>query len=234
MRGSGSKREKEDEDPVKILETVGRWRTLGWALVALGGLWLAWLLILPVSLGRFPPWEIESPPPVPEPSTGPGNVEIAQFYTTSVHISRGDSALICYSVHHARALRLDPPVDRIWPSVHRCLSVEPAQTTTYTLWATGGDGQEVSRTCRVEVGPAQPRFVLLATSEKNLHPGEQLALCYGVQNAVSVRLDPPGTTLPALEKACLQFRPPVTTQYTLTATSAEGLTASERFNVKVQ
>ena len=125
----------------------------GWALVALGGLYLAWLMILPVSLGRFPPWEVEAPPPaVPEPSTGPGDVRIAQFYTTSVRISRGDSALICYSVRHARA----------------------------------------------------------------------------------VRLDPPGTPLPPSGKTCIQFRPPASAQYTLTATSAEGLTAQEKFNVKVQ
>ena len=220
---------------MKVPDNLRRWSTLGWALVALGGLCLLWLMILPVSLGRFPPWEAEAPPPaVPEPSTGPGDVRIAQFYTTSVRISRGDSALICYSVRHARAVRLDPPVDQIWPSVHHCLSVEPDRSTTYTLWATGDDGREASQTCRVEVGPAQPRFLLLATSNKQLSRGGQLALCYGVQNAVSVRLDPPGTPLPPSAKTCIQFRPPASAQYTLTATSAEGLTAQEKFNVKVQ
>jgi hypothetical protein len=203
-------------------------------LVALGGLYLAWLMILPVSLGRFPPLEHEAPAAVPEPSTGTGVVEIAQFYTTSVRISRGDSALICYSVRHARAVRLEPPVDEVWPAVHHCLAVEPARTTTYTLWATGSDGREVSRTCRVEVGPAQPRFLLFATSSKELPRGEQLALCYGVENAVSVRLEPPGTPLPAVAKTCIQFRPPASAQYTLTATGEAGLTAQQKFNVKVR
>jgi hypothetical protein len=206
-----------------------------WTLVALAGLYALAVLSLRLPLGRI---ASENGPPRPdavyEPSTGAGEVKITHFYPMSGSIFRGDSTSICYGVQRAREVRLEPPVDAVWPAVSHCLSVAPAQSTTYILRATGTDGREVSESIRIQVGPAPPRFVLFSTSNRELVRGEQLTMCYGVENAVKLRLYPVGMDLPPVTKHCIRFGAPASGRYTLTATSAEGISARQEFRVRVR
>jgi len=206
-----------------------------WTLVALAGLYALGVLSLRLPLGRIAsPGGPAPPAAVYEASTGAGEVKITHFYPKSGSIFRGDSTIICYGVQRAREVRLEPPVDAVWPAVSRCLSVAPAQSTTYILRAMGTDGREVSESIRVEVGPAPPRFVLFSTSNPELARGEQLTMCYGVENAVKLRLAPLEMDLPPVTKHCVRFGAPVSGRYTLTATSAEGVTARQEFRVRLR
>jgi hypothetical protein len=98
------------------------------------------------------------PPPENPPSrnTSPlaayGNgLKILQFYAREREIGRGGKALVCYGVVNATALRLDPPVETVWPAVSRCFEVAPARSTRYTLTAEGPDHTAISESIEIAV-----------------------------------------------------------------------------------
>lgn len=169
----------------------------------------------------------------PPPATGTG-VRITQFYASSGELSKGDSASLCYGVENARAVRLEPEVQAIEPSMNRCISVAPERTTTFRLIAQGKDAGEVSESLTVNVSPAPPRILFITLSGREVKRGEQLAMCYGVANAVSAVLGPSGMKLPPSAKYCFAWHPPGTLKYTFSAFSADGRVDRETFTVKVK
>lgn len=83
---------------------------------------------------------------------GGSSFEIMNFYAAPGAIHRGDSAEICYGVSNAKAVDVAPKLpEGTWPSLNRCISVEPKKTTTYTLTATNATGQKKSATLTIEV-----------------------------------------------------------------------------------
>ena len=98
--------------------------------------------------------ETQAPPPRVErdPLAQYGKeLKILQFYTSQGEIAAGQKALLCYGVVNATAVRLDPPVETVWPAVSRCFEVKPAKTTRYTLTATGTDPTAASASVEVVV-----------------------------------------------------------------------------------
>jgi hypothetical protein len=69
-----------------------------------------------------------------------GQLKILNFYVTPGTIARGAKALICYGVSNAKTVRIDPAVERAYPSVSRCFEVTPRRDTRYTLTAEDGHG----------------------------------------------------------------------------------------------
>jgi hypothetical protein len=78
-------------------------------------------------------------------------LKILQFYTPQAEIAAGQKALLCYGVVNATAVRLDPPVETVWPAVSRCFEVKPAKTTKYTLTAEDADRTTASESVAVVV-----------------------------------------------------------------------------------
>jgi hypothetical protein len=72
---------------------------------------------------------------------GDGKLKILNFYATPATLRRGEKGMVCYGVANAKAVRLDPPVERVWPSVGRCFEVTPRKDTHYTLTAEDAQGQ---------------------------------------------------------------------------------------------
>ena len=66
-------------------------------------------------------------------------------------IAPGEKALLCYSVINATAVRLDPPVEKVWPAMSRCFDVTPARSTRYTLTAEGAEHRTVSESIEIAV-----------------------------------------------------------------------------------
>jgi hypothetical protein len=63
--------------------------------------------------------------------------------------------------------------------------------------------------------------------------GNKTVLCYGVTNAKSVKIDPPVDGVsPALSR-CVEVEPKRETQYTLTATGADGRTVSQSTTIQI-
>ncbi len=62
-----------------------------------------------------------------------------------------------------------------------------------------------------------PKIKMFYASPPNPHKGEKINLCYGVENADEVTLDPPVDRVWPSFSHCLEVTPTATTTYTLTA-----------------
>ena len=67
-----------------------------------------------------------------------------------------------------------------------------------------------------------------------LKVGQSSHLCYGVVNAVSVKLDPPVEPLKPTYRHCIDIAPKKTTTYTLTVANAKGETKTASLEVRVE
>jgi hypothetical protein len=103
---------------------------------------------------RNPEWPfgIRSHIPVQrDPMAIYGNsVKILNFYGPRQILPGGD-ATICYGVVNATAVRLDPPVERLWPALSRCFEVKPPKSIRYTLTAEGKKHTTVSNSFEIAV-----------------------------------------------------------------------------------
>ena len=208
----------------KILPFMG-------AAVTLAGLYVIWALAVR--------WQAPSPAARAgfskemEELTGRG-LKILHFYGSPGNVPKGEHLIICYGVRDARAVRLEPPVETLSPSLNRCIAVPVEAPTTFRLVAQGADGAEVSSSFSVNVVSAPPHIIFVGLSQKEIRRGTPLALCYGVKHAVKVQLEPGGVSLPPSEKQCLQFYPVRTTLYTFVATGEDGRTDREKFTITVK
>jgi hypothetical protein len=82
---------------------------------------------------------------------GDGKLKILNFYATPSNLRRGEKGMVCYGVANAKAVRLDPPVERVWPSVARCFEVAPRKDTHYTLTAEDAQGQTAAQSLLLQV-----------------------------------------------------------------------------------
>lgn len=210
------------------------WVRAGW--VAVG---LAACFALVSLLSRHSGPQRASRPPQPPAralgtsTAGQGQVRILHFYGMPGAVERGESVSICYGVENARSVRLEPPLEPLKPHWNRCLKATPQSTTTYTLTAEGADGSRATASFTIQVLPPPPRVLFVEISSSQIRFGEALTICYGVQNATSVRLEPLGMELRPAEKECVRVYPPRTLKFTLSAHSADGRTDREQFTVRV-
>jgi predicted phage tail protein len=187
-----------------------------------------------------------SAPEVKKAETAVAPAAITQFYVSPATIAKGDRALLCYGVEGAVAVRLDPPVDEITPSLARCLEVTPTATSTYTLFASNRAGVAVSKAVQVIVDPKMRRanarvatgsggLILFFTAPQNkVKKGAPVTLCYGVKGAATVSVTPAVQALTPSERICFQTTPEATTSYVLTAKSADGGTDTETARIVVE
>lgn len=87
---------------------------------------------------------------------GGSDLKITQFYANPAQIRRGQKTELCYGVIFAEkvALTAQPagaPLESIWPSLLKCVPVEPKLDTEYTLTAHPKSGPPLSQTLKVEV-----------------------------------------------------------------------------------
>ena len=82
---------------------------------------------------------------------GGSSLSILNFYANPASIRQGETAQLCYSVPNAESVRIEPPVENVWPSLSRCVEVSPLKDTVYTLIAEDADGNTVTAETAVEV-----------------------------------------------------------------------------------
>jgi hypothetical protein len=155
------------------------------------------------------------------------------FYASPDHPAQGEKTLLCYGVEKADAVRLEPAVDRVWPSPTRCVEA-PATKTTYTLVASRGT-QQVTQSVSVVPGPPKVHLIEVEISKLEIAPGEEITVCYKAKNAAKVTIQPGFWTArhdPAF--GCIIHAPSQSTTYTVTATGAGGDTDSERVTATVK
>ncbi len=81
--------------------------------------------------------------------------------------------------------------------------------------------------------PRSVRILNFYATAPNLPLREHELLCYGVENAKSVWLEPPRQELSAALSRCVEVEPKETTTYTLTAEDADGRRATQQVTVTV-
>ena len=168
--------------------------------------------------------------PVPAEDTA---VRITQFYSEPA-IARGEKANICYGVANAKTVKIDPPVESLWPTVARCFAVSPAKNTTYTLTALDAAGKSATQTIEIRVGPPKPKIIEVSVNKMRVQPGEEVVVCFKASDAVAVEIGPGRTVARrGTEFGCVSQRPAETTTYRVKATGAGGQTDSEQVTVTV-
>jgi hypothetical protein len=87
-----------------------------------------------------------------DPAIASGSaLKILNFYASKGVIAHGEEARLCYGVANAKTVRLDPPVERVWPSIARCFAVSPKRETRYTLTAEDEHGHTESQSIVLQV-----------------------------------------------------------------------------------
>lgn len=119
---------------------------LMWIPMIIAALYTGWVLYQRHADATRP-----APPPADPLAKYGSSVQILSFYAAPGAIGRGGKSLVCYGVVNAREVRLDPPVEKVWPSLSRCFDVHPAKTTQYTLTAEDAGHRIVSQTIEVAV-----------------------------------------------------------------------------------
>jgi hypothetical protein len=167
------------------------------------------------------------------PVSGGTDVKIIQFYPEKAQVAPGERTLVCYGVENAHVVRIEPSVESLDPVPNRCFWVAPKRTTTFKLMAEGASGGEVSQSFTIAVGATPPRILFVELGSKEIRRGERLTLCYGVEHAAEVRLDPVGLKLNATARECVVLSPAETVRYTLVASAPDGRSEREKFTVTV-
>lgn len=84
---------------------------------------------------------------------------------------------------------------------------------------------------KTAVTPNAVKIVNFYATSPHVPKGEKEMLCYGVENAKSVWLEPPRQELSAALSRCIDVEPKETTTYTLHAQGADGREATEKVTV---
>jgi hypothetical protein len=80
----------------------------------------------------------------------------------------------------------------------------------------------------------KPKILLFYPSAAVAARGEQVLFCYGVENAASVRIEPPVEQITPSFNRCFEHEPKATGKYKLIAVGKDGSEVSQEFEVTVQ
>jgi hypothetical protein len=78
------------------------------------------------------------------------------------------------------------------------------------------------------------KILLFYAAEPVVARGESVVLCYGVENAKSVRMEPPLEDLKPSFNRCFSIAPEKTAEYKFVATGEDGKEVSQRVEVRVE
>jgi hypothetical protein len=166
---------------------------------------------------------------IPQELAG-SDLKILHFYASPSEVIEGEKANVCYGVLNAAEVRLEPPVEELYPTLNRCVSVSPRRTGEYRLIAQSAAGIATA-SFSLKVKPPPPYITFLAISEQEVRRGQPITLCYGVKDTTSLRLDPGGRPLAISDRICTKVFPVRTTEYAITATGRDGST--DRLSVTI-
>jgi len=82
---------------------------------------------------------------------GGSEFKILNFYATPAVVHAGEAVQLCYGVSNAKTVKLEPQTNPVWPSVSRCVDVNPKKTTEYTLTVEDGNGNSKTSALTVQV-----------------------------------------------------------------------------------
>jgi len=130
-----------------------------WLLVAVGCIYLGWVFYsrwsenhaLTERLEEHQAAQARAQASAMLKAYGGDRLTILAFYATPSGIRRGQKARLCYGVSNSKSVRIEPPVENVWPSLSRCVEVSPRADTVYRLIAEDANGQVQTVSTRVTV-----------------------------------------------------------------------------------
>jgi hypothetical protein len=84
-----------------------------------------------------------------------------------------------------------------------------------------------------EEAPKPAKILQFYSSSNTVARGQQVLICYGVENAKSVRLDPPIEQITPSYIRCIQHAPTTSSEYKLIATGADGTEVTKSIKIDV-
>ena len=144
------------------------------------------------------------------------------FSATPDSIASGQSAVLQWQTTNATSVSITPAIGTV--SVSGSQSVQPTQTTTYTLTASGPGGQ-ASQAVTITVAQAVTPTLSITADPSTIAAGQLSTVTWSSSNATSITITPSvlpedQTTLPLSGSAVVS--PPTTTTYTATAIGPGG------------
>jgi hypothetical protein len=133
------------------------WRILRytWVLIVLGGIFLGWTFYSRKAANSEFTERLQERKSSNEQKTidayGGDKLTILSFYGIPAIIQKGSAAQLCYGVSNAKDVRIDPPVELVWPSLNRCVDVSPIKDTEYTLIAIDDKGNKKTANLVIKV-----------------------------------------------------------------------------------
>lgn len=161
-----------------------------------------------------------------------GRVDIIMFEANSKTVLEGGQTQLCYTVVNAKGLQIEPAIEEIRSFESDCFTVNPVQTTTYKLTATGYNDQRVDKPFTIEVVPP-PKILFFKADPPNIEFGKSVKLSYGVSQARSAGITPRPGKVSVGDNQSVSDSPTQTTTYKLTAVGADGTPVSEEAIVNV-
>ena len=180
-----------------------------------------------------------APEPVtkqPAPASPPDPVKVTQFYATPGIVYAGENVTVCYGAENAESVRIEPRIRDIRPSRNRCFSFAPGRTGVFKFIATGSSGEASAELAIKVVSREEPKdttslIPFFVASMEKVPAGMPVTLCFSLEGADNVSLDPPILELEVASR-CFIVRPPKTTTFTLTATGG-GQTQQKSLTITV-
>lgn len=180
-----------------------------------------------------------APNPKFEATYGGTGLKILQFYAREGTITEDQGTVICYGVLNAKSVRIEPPVEGVYPAFNKCVAIQPEHDTKYTLVAEGSDGQTATAAFTVAVKPdvaGLPRITAFQVVKHSLELGHHyFTIAFRFENARTVSIDPPAFSTIEDSAPFGQFMvaPEATTTYTLTVVGKKGRKAQKQLTVDV-
>jgi hypothetical protein len=185
--------------------------------------------------------EQPQPPAQPEEKPVVAPAKILHFYASPPEVARGAQVTVCYGVENVSSVRIEPEVEQqLKPYFNRCFQVTPVRNTTYRLVAEGRDGQTISESIAVKVRARSAAYIpvpmigFFGTSAPEIVQGQSATLCYRVEDATALTLEPNVQAVEPSDRFCFSVSPSKTTTYTLTATGAGGRKEKKQLTVTVR
>jgi len=166
-------------------------------------------------------------------TTTPQSAVIVRFDATPNQITSGQSSTLTWIVQGATSVSINNGVGNNL-ALTGSATVSPTANTTYTLTATGPNGN-VTATATVNVGTVNnvgnPQIVRFEASPLTIAPGGSSTLSWATNGATTVSISPGIGNVPV--NGSTTVSPTSTTTYTLTASSADGKSVTAPVTVTV-
>src|SRR5437879_1239191 len=104
-------------------------------------------------------------------------------------------------------------------------------TVAACLLAACGSGPGPAPAVKKEEAPKPAKILQFYSSSNTVARGQQVLICYGVESAKSVRIEPPVAQITPSYIRCIPHAPTASSEYKLIATGADGTEVTKSIKI---